>query len=69
MSELDGLTYVRPAEIEARSFQIISDELGCLALSPEELLVVKRVVHTTADFDYAQTLHFTPHVLLVSASM
>ncbi len=63
MSELDGLTYVRPADIEARSFQIISDELGSLALSPEELLVVKRVVHTTADFDYAQTLHFTPHAV------
>jgi len=63
VSELDGLTYVRPADIEARSFQIISDELGSLALSPEELLVVKRVIHTTADFDYAQTLHFTPHAV------
>ena len=63
MSELDGLTYIQPREIETRSFQIISEELGPLALSPAEQLVVKRVIHTTADFDYAQTLRFTPHAV------
>ena len=63
MSELDGLTYIQPREIETRSFQIISEELGPLALSPAEQLVVKRVIHTTADFDYARTLRFTPHAV------
>ena len=63
MSELDGLTYIQPREIETRSFQIISEELGPLALSPAEQLVVKRVIHTTADFDYARTLCFTPHAV------
>ncbi len=63
MSELDGLTYIQPREIETRSFQIISEELGPLALSPAEQLVVKRVIHTTADYDYARTLRFTPHAV------
>ena len=63
MSELDGLTYIQPREIETRSFEIISEELGPLALSPAEQLVVKRVIHTTADFDYARTLCFTPHAV------
>lgn len=59
MRELDGLEYVRPAEIEARSFQIIGEELGAHSFAPGEELVVKRVIHTTADFDYARTLRFT----------
>lgn len=56
------LEYVKPAEIETRSFQIIThelDELG-VTLDPENELVVKRVIHTTADFEYAETLSFSP---------
>ena len=57
-----NLEYVKPAEIETRSFQIISRELEELgvALDPENELVVKRVIHTTADFEYAETLSFSP---------
>ena len=56
------LEYVKPAEIETRSFEIISRELAerGVALEPENELVVKRVIHTTADFDYAQALTFSP---------
>lgn len=46
-----------PSEIERRSFEIISSELKT-ALPPENELVVKRVIHTTADFDYAENLVF-----------
>ena len=42
MRELDGLEYVRPAEIEARSFQIIGEELGAHSFAPGEELVVTR---------------------------
>lgn len=42
--------------------RIISEELERrgITLPPETAAVVKRVIHTTADFDYAQNLVFTP---------
>jgi precorrin-8X/cobalt-precorrin-8 methylmutase len=49
-----------PQEIEARSMAIIARELGERVFPPEELPVVKRVIHTTADFDYADNLRFSP---------
>lgn len=61
MSTLDTLEFVKPADIEARSFQIITSELGDRALDPEHELVIKRVIHTSADFDYADNLVFSPH--------
>lgn len=48
-----------PADIERRSFEIITAELGETAFSPIELLVLKRVIHATADFEYAKTLYFS----------
>ena len=51
-----------PADIERTSMGIITAELATRGLQiPEEsAAVVKRVIHTTADFDYAENLHFTP---------
>ena len=51
-----------PADIERTSLSIITAELAELGLTPppETAPVVKRVIHTTADFDYAQNLRFTP---------
>lgn len=54
------LQRVAPAEIEARSMEIIQSELGERSFPPEILPVVKRVIHTTADFDYADNLIFSP---------
>ena len=51
---------VLPGDIEARSFAIITEEMGQPKFSPLELPVVKRAIHTSADFDYAQNLRFTP---------
>lgn len=65
MSTLDKLEFVKPADIEARSFQIIANELGDRVLDPEHELVVKRVIHTSADFDYADNLVFSPHATSV----
>ncbi len=48
-----------PAEIEKRSFEIITEELGERRLDPECADVIKRVIHTTADFDYAENLVFS----------
>ena len=51
-----------PADIERTSLSIITAELEQLGLTPppETAPVVKRVIHTTADFDYANNLRFTP---------
>ena len=51
-----------PADIERTSISIITRELDELGLTPppETAVVVKRVIHTTADFDYAKNLRFTP---------
>lgn len=53
---------VLPADIERRSFEIIESELPCEiegTLKP----IVKRVIHTTADFDYLENLCFSDGVV------
>ena len=55
------LENVRPMEIETRSFEIITEELGDTPLVPGTELIVKRCIHTSADFDYAQNLCFSEH--------
>lgn len=57
------LERVLPEEIEKRSFEIITKELGSKKLDPENELVIKRVIHTSADFDYADNLIFSPHAV------
>ena len=55
---------MKPMEIERRSFGIITQELGDRKIDPEFELVVKRVIHTTADFDYYENLCFSEHAVL-----
>ena len=57
------MEYMKPAEIEKRSFEIITQELGNRQFPEEIAPVVKRVIHTTADFDYADNLMFSPHAV------
>ena len=54
-----------PADIERTSMQIIARELEekHIRIPRENLAVVKRVIHTTADFEYAETLHFTENAV------
>lgn len=60
---MTGLEYIRPADIERRSFEIIAAELGGREIPPEERPIVMRCIHTTADFDYADNLYFSPGVI------
>jgi len=52
----------RPADIERGSMDIIRSELGArgIALPPENAAVIMRCIHASADFDYAESLRFTP---------
>lgn len=52
------LEHVRPGDIEKRSMEIIASELG-RELDSINAPVIRRVIHTTADFDYADNLVFT----------
>mgnify|MGYP002543769692 CR=1 FL=1 len=48
---------MKPMDIEKRSFAIITELLGDRRLDPENELVIKRVIHTTADFEMEKLLH------------
>ena len=56
---------IKPMDIEKRSFEIITEILGDRKLDPENELVIKRAIHTTADFDYADNLVFSPHAVKI----
>ena len=60
------LEQVAPKEIEAKSFEIITQELGehvDQPLVPGTEAIVKRCIHTSADFDYAKNLCFSEGVV------
>ncbi|MBU5590559.1 precorrin-8X methylmutase [Clostridium sp. MSJ-4] len=52
------MDYIKiPMDIEKKSFEIIGSEMGESKFSEEELLIVKRVIHTTADFEYKDLIY------------
>ena len=57
---LEELEQVLPGDIEKRSFEIITEELGERTFDPLEEPIIKRCIHTSADFDYADQLYFSP---------
>ena len=54
---------IKPMDIEKRSFEIIQEILGERKLDPENELVIKRCIHTSADFDYVENLVFSEHAV------
>lgn len=54
-----------PGDIEKKSFEIIESELGekVKKFTKEELPIVKRVIHTTADFEYADLIRFSENAI------
>lgn len=57
--------HVKPMDIEKRSMEIIGQELAEMGISlpADKAHIIKRVIHTSADFDYAQTLTFSEDAL------
>ena len=55
---LKHIEWARPEDIESRSMKIIEQEMPAGDWTPGELAVVKRCIHTSADFDYAANLYF-----------
>ena len=52
--------HLSPEEIEAESFRIIEEEVGPHDWSAQEWPIVRRVIHTSADFDYAKSMQIAP---------
>ncbi len=57
---------VQPSEIERRSFEMITRELGDIELDPVQAPVIKRCIHASADFDYARNLVFSPDAVPIA---
>ena len=59
-----------PEEIEKRSFEIISEEFKQrgIVLPTEQEMITKRVIHTSADFDYAYTMTYSENAVSVTIS-
>jgi len=49
-----------PQAIEKESFAIIDAEAGAHHFDPRQWSIVRRVVHTTGDFDFVRNMHFSP---------
>lgn len=58
-----SIDIVRPADIERRSFEIITQQLNGRSFGRDKDDIVKRVIHTSADFDYADNLVFSENVV------
>lgn len=63
--------HVKPQDIEARSFEIIKAELDAMGIvpDPEQDPVIRRAIHTSADFDYAETLSFSPDAVRIAKDL
>lgn len=60
---MDKLQQVLPQDIEKRSFEIITEELGQIDLDELQAPIIKRCIHTSADFDYLENLCFSDDVV------
>lgn len=65
------IEHVLPEEIEKRSFAMISEELEKrqIVLPRETEMVTKRVIHTSADFEYAKTLVYSPNAVEIAKEL
>ena len=60
-----------PEEIEKRSFEIISEEFKQrgIVLPTEQEMITKRVIHTSADFDYAYTMTYSENAVSIAKEL
>ncbi len=60
MERISAADRMAPGDIERRSFEILSGEVDLRGVPAEQLPIVQRVIHATADFDFRNTLTFHP---------
>lgn len=66
-----NIEHLLPEEIEKRSFAIISEELRerKICLPKEQEMITKRVIHTSADFEYVRTLTYSEHAVEIAENL
>lgn len=71
MGRIDRIERLGPKEIERRSFEIISEELNArgIILPGEQEMITKRVIHATADFDYAATMAYSRDAVFAAKTL
>ena len=69
--EHKNIEYVLPEEIEKRSFEIIAAELAerGITLPAEQDMITRRVIHTSADFDYAETMTYSENAVEIAKNL
>lgn len=60
---MERIKFIEPHNIEKRSFEIIQEEMGDIYLDKEIEPIVKRVIHTSADFDYLNNMCFSSNAV------
>jgi precorrin-8X/cobalt-precorrin-8 methylmutase len=64
------MTFItNPEEIEKKSFEIITEKLAGREFDTQNENVIKRVIHTTADFDYADNLYFSDNAVMTAKTV
>ena len=65
------IEHVKPQDIEARSFEIIATELADrgIVLDADKDLIIRRAIHTSADFDYAHSLCFSDDAVRIAKDL
>ena len=68
---MENIEYIRPQDIEKRSFAIITKELEekGITLPKEQELVTKRAIHTSADFEYAETMTYSENAVEIAKNL
>ena len=68
---MKNIEFVLPGDIEKRSFEIIGEELRQrnVVLDPKQEPVTKRVIHTTADFEYVDTLKYSENAVDIAREL
>ncbi len=68
---MNRIEHLLPEEIEKRSFEIISRELESrgIRLPKDEEMITKRVIHTSADFDYTRTLTYSKDAVKIAKEL
>lgn len=68
---MSKIEHLLPEEIEKRSFEILSKELESMKilLPEDEEMITKRVIHTSADFEYIKTLSFSSNAPKVAKEL
>lgn len=71
MEKINRIERLLPEEIEKRSFEIITEELvnRGITLPKEEAMITKRVIHTSADFDYADTMAYSKNAVSIAKNL